>query len=53
MTATFREKRKDVARHMIPYLEAVSQEEWRNLVTGDESRFFLAVASPNVVGSQR
>jgi hypothetical protein len=42
LTDDLRQKRKDVACEMIPYLDAASQDGWRNLITGDEPWFFLS-----------
>jgi hypothetical protein len=42
LTDELRQKRKDVAREMIPSLKAAFQEGSRNLITGDEFWFFLS-----------
>jgi histone-lysine N-methyltransferase SETMAR len=41
LTADLRLKRKQIAREMIPYLEAASRDRWQHFVTGDEWWFFL------------
>jgi hypothetical protein len=41
LTDDLRLKRKQVARKMIPDLEAASLDGWQHFVTGDESWFFL------------
>jgi hypothetical protein len=41
LTDDLRLKRKQVAREMIPDLEAASRDAWQHFVTGDESWFFL------------
>jgi hypothetical protein len=41
LTDDLRLKRKQAAREMIPYLEAVSRDGWQYFVTGHESWFFL------------
>jgi hypothetical protein len=42
LTEDLSQKRKDIAREMIPSLEAAFRDGWRNLMTGDESWFFLS-----------
>jgi hypothetical protein len=42
LTHDLRQKRKDVAREMIPYIEAPFQDNWGTLITGHECWFFLS-----------
>jgi ribosome modulation factor len=42
LTDDLRQKVKDIAREMIPDLEAAFQNGWRNGIAGNESWFFLS-----------
>jgi hypothetical protein len=41
LTDDLREKRKEHARAMLPFLHAARLDGWHHLVTGDESWFFF------------
>jgi hypothetical protein len=42
MTEDLKAKRKEVANQMLPYLEKAASQNWRRIVTGDESWFYLS-----------
>jgi hypothetical protein len=41
LTDDLREKRKECARAMLPFLYSVERDGWHHLVTGNESWFFV------------
>jgi hypothetical protein len=41
LTHDVREKRKEYAKNMLPFLHAAERDGWYRLVTGDESWFFF------------
>jgi hypothetical protein len=41
LTSDLREKRKEYARDMLPFLYAAEQDDWHHLVTDDKSWFFF------------
>jgi hypothetical protein len=41
LTGDLRQKRKEYAKAMLPFLHAAECDDWHHLVTGDESWFFF------------
>jgi hypothetical protein len=44
LTGDLREKRKEYARAMLPFLHAAKWDGWHHLVTGDESWLFFNIS---------
>jgi hypothetical protein len=44
LTHDLREKRKEYAKAMLPFLHAAERDSWHHLVTREESWFFLNIS---------
>jgi hypothetical protein len=48
LTHNLREKRKEYAKAILPFLDAAQRDSWYHLMTGDESWFCLKTLSRRV-----
>jgi hypothetical protein len=49
LTDDLREKRKEHARAMLPFLHATERDGWRYLLTGNESWFFFNTSPRRII----